>query len=149
MIVCSMIFVLCNCQFRDTWFLCLKTMKILFSRKKIRSWQTRRFVFCCLSSFDWRFNSFLLQIWCFFFCFFRMQNRFKKSHVVQFVLFINFYFALKRLNEMISFAINAFSFLDRRVANAFAVKTRTCCVTLIIFARFIYMFVSLTIESLL
>ncbi len=69
MIVCSTIFVLCNYLFRDTWFLCLKIMKTLFSKKKIWSQRMSRFVFCCSSLFDWWFNSFLTQTWDFFLSF--------------------------------------------------------------------------------
>jgi hypothetical protein len=65
MIVCSTIFILCNCSFRDTWSSCIKTTKIFSSKRKIWSQRTSRFVFCCSSSFDWRFDSFLTQTWCF------------------------------------------------------------------------------------
>jgi hypothetical protein len=65
MIVCSTIFVLCNYSFRNTWSLCLKTTKTSSSKRKIWFQQTSRFVFCCSSSFDWQFDSFLTQTWCF------------------------------------------------------------------------------------
>ncbi len=64
MIVCSAIFVLCSCSFRDTWFLCLRTKKIFFSRRKIRSQRTSRCVLCCSLSLDWRFDFLLTRAWC-------------------------------------------------------------------------------------
>ncbi len=64
MIVCSAIFVLCNCSFQNTWSLCLKTWKNFFSRNKISSQRTSRFVLCCSLSLDWRFDFFLTRAWC-------------------------------------------------------------------------------------
>jgi hypothetical protein len=128
--------------------LCLKTTKNFSSKRKIWFQRTSRFVFCCSSSFDWRFNFFWRKHDVFFFRFLRVQNRFKRLHVIQFIFFIDFYFTLKLLNEMIFFAIDAFSFFDRCIANVFVMKIRTSCVTLIVFTRFIYMFVTLIIKTL-
>jgi hypothetical protein len=50
---------------------------------------------------------------------------------------------------MISFAIDALSFFDRDIADAFAMKIRANCATSIVFARSVYMFVALTIKTLL
>jgi hypothetical protein len=76
-----------------------------------------------------------------------MQNRFERSHVIQFILFIDFYLALKRTDEMIFFAIDALSSFDQRITDAFTMKIRASCAASIVFARFIYMFVTLTVET--
>jgi hypothetical protein len=44
MIVCLMIFVLCNCRFSNTWFLYLEKTKIFSSKRMIRSQQFKQFV---------------------------------------------------------------------------------------------------------
>ncbi len=58
MIVCLMIFVLCNCRFSDTWSLYLKITKILFSKRMTRSQQFEQFVRSFFSSFHQRSDVF-------------------------------------------------------------------------------------------
>ncbi len=51
MIVCSVIFALCNCRFSNTWCLYLKKINILFSKRLIRLQWTKQFVRDLSSSF--------------------------------------------------------------------------------------------------
>ncbi len=148
MIVCLIIFVLCNYRFSNTWYLYLKMTKIHFSKRMIWSQQFKQFVRSFFSFFHQRSDFFSTQMRCYFFVLFLMQNRFKKSHVIQFDFLLDFYLALKRLNRMIFIAIDAFSSFNRRCACAVIVWIRVSCAASFIFAWFFNVIITLTIKTL-
>jgi hypothetical protein len=149
MIVCSAILLLCNCLFRDIWSLCLKSTKIFFSKKKIWSQRTSLFVFCCSSLFDWSFDSLLTQTWCFSLSLFSRAKSIWKI-ICHFIYFFHRLLScIKTIKRNVFFVIDVFSSFDQRIENAFVMKTRRSCAASIVFAQSIYMFVTLTIKTLL
>jgi flagellar biosynthesis protein FlhB len=70
MIVCLIIFVLCNCWFSSTWSLYLKMTKILSLKRMIRSQQFEQFVRNFFSFFHQRSDVFSMQMRCYSFVLF-------------------------------------------------------------------------------
>ncbi len=148
MIVCLMIFVLCNCRFSSTWSLYLEMTKILFSKKMTRSQQFEQFIRSFFSFFHQRSDVFSTQIRCYSFVFFLNADRFEESYVIQLILLLDSYFALKRSNRMIFIAVDALSSFNRRCACVVIVWIRASCATSFIFAWFFTVIITLTIEAL-
>jgi hypothetical protein len=147
MIICLKIFISYNYRFSNTWFLCSKMTKILFSKKMTRSQRSKRFASSFSHLYRQRNDALQMQMLRHAFVLFLKTKSIWKI-TCHSVFFFDFYLALKWTNKMIFIAIDAFSFFNQRCAYVIIMRFCANRAASFIFVWFFNVFITLTIKTL-